>query len=183
MDEVTGIWPASWENKTKSLNLTLSTVNYIKKNHGADQFVIMNPGDLFDPKILLNYDVTVKAIVFESELSEWYPKCAKNSKGESFGVGPFCPFKPTDDGVGDLRVANPPKKILDYIRGGTIKPNQVVAMIKNSKTLNDTQINDILKGGLKSNVGYIYLTDKGGNWDTLPSSKLWNTSTTYLSKY
>ena len=84
------------------MNITLSAVEYIKKKYGKNQTVIMNSGAVFDPKLIMNYDNTVKGVIFEGSLANWYPvggkKCKVGSNKLTFGPGPFCGIKPVDDG-------------------------------------------------------------------------------------
>jgi hypothetical protein len=81
----------------------------------------LNPGTFFEAEFLTKYDNNVKAIINEMTMKSWMPSavgggsCRKNSKKESFGNGPFCSAVPDDDGVGGIKVNDPPKYLRDYI--------------------------------------------------------------------
>lgn len=145
LDEVTGVWGASFEtNLTLSMNITLTTVEYIKKTFGKNRTIILNTGGIFDPKLIMKYDNSVKAVIFEGALSTWYPlggkKCQTGPNNVTFGPGPYCGIKPVYDGQGNITASNPPKTLRDYMLRGKINPSKVVAMIVyDRKTQNLTQ--------------------------------------------
>lgn len=70
----------------------------------------------------------MKAVINEMNVKDWMPSvvgsgsCKKSSKGETFGPGPFCSATPDDDGVGKIKVNDPPKYLRDFIVTGVIKP-------------------------------------------------------------
>ena len=64
---------------------------------------IFNPGSIYNKALTEGKGDKVIGILFESPSKSWYKlKCpslfASKSEG-SFGKGPYCEYKPTEDGV------------------------------------------------------------------------------------
>lgn len=157
VDEVSNIWLPAWNtNKQEHLQFYASIYRAIKLADDSYK-VFLNPGGPLFEELLQDgvYKSGENAVIFESGIASWNKSC------KVFGVGPFCAFVKTWDGVDGLR---------DGVLAGKYSVSAMIYGI--SKRTSETEDIKLTATAREHKIEYVFFTD-GAPWSSVPSETLW----------